>query len=313
MDDFDPVEVERVRRYGRPDWRRFVRPDWERFVHPAGHEAMRKEFALWDRAFEHPSARRLREQRDAEHRAEIAREALQIKAELAALRLERAERQRTWEAECAARKRKADLAWERLMAAFMRGDLARKANFNPDQPRDELGRWTDGGGSAQSGDDEGNLSNAAADEDDLSPQLVQDNADRLLNNHIIQNHVAKTDEELKARIRREQFPGLFRTIGRDRNGTFDSTESARDFISQTIANNPGDVARVASGQEKDSFVVWRFGYQTGREAIMDPPGSEIRIRPTYEVGVYIVHDPRADFGYRIASAYPKNFNPRTGR
>jgi hypothetical protein len=59
--------------------------------------------------------------------------------------------------------------------------------------------------------------------------------------------------------------------------------------------------------------VWRFGYQTGREAIMDPPGSEIRIRPTYEVGVYIVHDPRADFGYRVASAYPKNFNPRTGR
>ncbi len=70
MDDFDPVELERVRRYGRPDWRRFVRPDWERFVHPAGHEAMRKQFALWDRAFEHPSARRMREQRAAEERAE---------------------------------------------------------------------------------------------------------------------------------------------------------------------------------------------------------------------------------------------------
>ena len=59
--------------------------------------------------------------------------------------------------------------------------------------------------------------------------------------------------------------------------------------------------------------MWRFGYQTGREAIMDPPGSEIRIRPTYEVGVYVVHDPRSDFGYRVVSAYPKNYNPRTGR
>lgn len=28
-DDFDPVELERIRRFGRPDWRRFVRPDWE--------------------------------------------------------------------------------------------------------------------------------------------------------------------------------------------------------------------------------------------------------------------------------------------
>ncbi len=119
MNDFDPVEVERIRRWGRPDWRRFVRPDWERFVHPAGHAAMRKQFALRDRAFETPGERRLRleheerERLDAEHRAEIEHEALEIKAELAALRLERAEQQRAWEAECAARKRKADLAWER--------------------------------------------------------------------------------------------------------------------------------------------------------------------------------------------------------
>ncbi len=55
---------------GRPDWRRFVRPDWERFVHPAGHETMRKKFALWDRAFEHPSARRLRAEQELQERDE---------------------------------------------------------------------------------------------------------------------------------------------------------------------------------------------------------------------------------------------------
>ena len=69
MDDFDPVEIERVRRWGRPDWRRFVRPDWERFVHPAGHEAMRQQFALWDRAFEPPSARRMRAEQALQERA----------------------------------------------------------------------------------------------------------------------------------------------------------------------------------------------------------------------------------------------------
>jgi hypothetical protein len=223
-------------------------------------------------------------------------------------------RRMAWEAKCAAHKRWADAAWKRVMAAFMRGDFAprAKAGFNPDQPRDELGRWADGAAAVA---DSGATNDERSSEGDAdsSPQPVQDRTDRLLNRHIIDNHVAKTDEELKERIRREQFRGLFQTIGRDRNGSFDSVESARDFISQTIANNPGDVARVASGVLDESFLVWRFGYQTGREAIMDPPGSEIRIRPTYEVGVYVVHDPRSDFGYRVVSAYPKNYNPRTGR
>jgi len=99
----------------------------------------------------------------------------------------------------------------------------------------------------------------------------------------------------------------------DRNGSFDSIESARDFISQTIANNPGDVARVASGETGVKFLTWRFGYPTGREAILDTPDSEVRMRTTYEVGVLIVHDPQSDFGYRVANAFPRNFNPRTGR
>jgi hypothetical protein len=59
--------------------------------------------------------------------------------------------------------------------------------------------------------------------------------------------------------------------------------------------------------------VWRFGYQTGREAMLDAPDAEVRMRPTYEVGVLIAHDPRADFGYRVVNAFPRNFNPRTGR
>jgi hypothetical protein len=58
MDAHDLARIEYYRRWLRPDWRRLMRPDWERYVHPAGHEAMRKDFALRDRAFETPMARR---------------------------------------------------------------------------------------------------------------------------------------------------------------------------------------------------------------------------------------------------------------
>lgn len=50
----------------------------------------------------------------------------------------------------AARRRITDLEYKRLVwkadCAFLRFMLALKAGFNPDQPRDELGRWTSGGG-----------------------------------------------------------------------------------------------------------------------------------------------------------------------
>lgn len=317
MHDHEAARRAHIRRWVRPDFERWLRPDWERYVHPAGHEAVRRHIAECKAAFEPPPCARER-LRD----AQIERE--RLREEKAAI-----EREQAWEAACAERKRKADLAWERFKTTLARylaqQRLARK--YSPDQPRvpagsSEGGQWTSGRGQGTEGSDgigddrsvySDAVSQTADDEENPASQPVQDATDRLLNNHIIRDHVAKTDEELKARIRAEQFPGLFRTIGRDRNGSFDSIESARDFISQTIANNPGEVARVTSGELRDSFLVWRFGYQTGREAIMDSPGSEIRMRPTYDVGVYIAHDPRADLGYRVVTAYPRNFNPRTGR
>ena len=99
MKPSDDAQIEHYRRFGRPDWRRWLRPDWERRVNPAEREAMRKDFALRDRAFETPMARRWREQNEAreweeqerleaEHQAEIERETLELKADLASLRFE---------------------------------------------------------------------------------------------------------------------------------------------------------------------------------------------------------------------------------
>jgi len=131
MDAHDLARIAHYRRWLSPDWRRWLHPDWERFVHPAQRAAMRKDFALRDRAFETPMARRWREEQEArereeqerleaEHQREIEREALEIKAELAALRVELALRRKKWEAECAERKLRADIAWERFMAAHAR-------------------------------------------------------------------------------------------------------------------------------------------------------------------------------------------------
>jgi Bacterial CdiA-CT RNAse A domain len=128
------------------------------------------------------------------------------------------------------------------------------------------------------------------------------------------NHVGKSDAELVARIRRSQFRLFNYRSGLDRNGSFASIEDARDLISRTIGMNAGAVARVASGQLPDAFLTHRFGYVTGREAYVEPSDSEIiRIRKTYEIGVYILHNSQAELGYQIQTAYPRNFNPRIGR
>ena len=176
--------------------------------------------------------------------------------------------------------------------------LVRK--YSPDQPRVPAGNLDGGQWASGAGND------AGSNDGDFDK-------DRYLNKHIIDNHVAKTDEELKERIRKAQIRGLFFTVGMDRNGSFDSVESARDFIKRTLDNNSDAVSMVASGRSPDAFVTWRFGYETGKEAFLETPGSDIRVRKTYSVGVFIAHDTSSEFGYRIISAYPRNFNLRIGR
>src|ERR1041385_8071418 len=100
MDAREAARLEEYyRRWLRPDWRRWLHPDWERRTPPAQLKALREDFAIRGRAFEPPITRRLRNQREvrerqqqerleAEHCAEIEREALKLKAEIAELRYE---------------------------------------------------------------------------------------------------------------------------------------------------------------------------------------------------------------------------------
>jgi hypothetical protein len=156
----DLRKIEYYRRWLRPDWRRFLHPDCERGLTPEEIKAQRHDFMLRDRAFEPPIARRLRRQAEEreqrewarlewEQQEEFEREVLSLKADLASLRFELVMAELRWKAECAERKRKADIAWERFIVAFKRGDFAprAKANFNPTQERVpagsgiESGRW----------------------------------------------------------------------------------------------------------------------------------------------------------------------------
>jgi hypothetical protein len=165
----DLIAIENYRRWLRPDWRRFLPPDPERGLTREQIKAQRHDFMLRDRAFETALARRLRKEAEEreqierarlerEHWEAIEREALKLKADLAALRLELVSAGLRWKAEVAERKRRADIAWERFIAAFKRGEFAshRKANFNPRQPRvpagnSDGGQWTSGGAAGSGG------------------------------------------------------------------------------------------------------------------------------------------------------------------
>jgi hypothetical protein len=141
--DDEAARLAHIRRWGRPDFERWLRPDWERYVHPAGHDAVRREIELHRKAFEPPPCASLRLRDEAIERERLREEAIErerLREEQAALESELA-----WQARCAEHKRRADAAWDRFMAV-LRQYLSQKAGFNPDQPRDELGRWTDNGG-----------------------------------------------------------------------------------------------------------------------------------------------------------------------
>lgn len=181
-------------------------------------------------------------------------------------------------------------------------ELAIRAAFNPSQPRvpaghPDGGQWTDGDGGVI----------PAADTDRFGE-------DRYLNRHIIEEHVRKTDAELIARMQRETVRRWFISDIMDRNGSFASAENARDLIRRTIDMNPEAVVRVASGRSPLELLTHRFGFVTGKEAYREPQESEIiQMRPTYNVGVWIKHDPNSEFGYRIVTAFPRNFLARIGR
>jgi len=133
-----PVYLEQPRQ-------RWLRPDAWRFAPPNAPER-----PVWARGYQEPAW--LQAQRDRETLAELKAEEAQVEADARAIRLELAsmrhelallkrERKAQWQREIAARREANERAFQRVRAY-----LLGKANFNPEQPRDDHGRWTDAGG-----------------------------------------------------------------------------------------------------------------------------------------------------------------------
>lgn len=118
MTDINPIWLEGQRqRWLRHDWQRFIRHDAHRFMapDPNSYRSYASRLAEQHRA----------EEKQAAHDAEVRQlygDHLTLRREVAELKFE--------------------LAWRKL---------CRKHGYNPGQPRDELGRWTDTGGGANTG------------------------------------------------------------------------------------------------------------------------------------------------------------------
>jgi|SRR5688572_7486714 len=132
MSYINPIWLEGQRqRWQRHDWQRFMRHDPHRFLTPAGiAEQKRAAQAEADAALA------------AEQKA-FEEELWQVRRDLAALKGALAARRAARLREAEAPRHKSDFAWERFIETFKRYVEQQKAGFNPDQPRDDHGKWTD--------------------------------------------------------------------------------------------------------------------------------------------------------------------------
>jgi hypothetical protein len=132
--------------------------------------------------------------------------------------------------------------------------------------------------------------------------------EQLWGGHAIRDHVGKSPSELISEV--ENGIDKFKVNGIHVTNTtvmssYDSVESANDFINRLLQSNTDEVDQVANGNLNQLWIQNRFGYRTGVEAYPDEQG-QITTRDTYNAGVLIVHDDRVPRGHRVKAAYPTN-------
>ena len=196
------------------------------------------------------------------------------------------------------------IAAYRVEVAFLRLRLSLRA-YHADQPRVPAGnpnggQWTGGG---HDSDDDARIVYVSDDTDRRYTVVLSEEEAR--GGHTLREHVGKTDAELMGRVlaSKRTYPVI--SYGIKRDGSFESVETANDFVNRTLEQNASEVDDVATGKRSNAFQTSRFRYRTGREAYtagqLDP-----YLRTTYGVGIFILHEPRSPRGYRIHNAYPCN-------
>ncbi len=205
--------------------------------------------------------------------------------------------------------------------------------YSPNQPRApagsaEGGQWTSGGGGG--GGVAGSVSLLSDVEQvalNIDPNVVSDAGlggliqsvgDFIVNlldeeggvhkGHAIQDHVGRTDEWLRDRIRNSYDDRLGFLIQRDtRAGTFPSVEAANKLVNSILSRNLQIVTEVAAGRIGRAALRAMFGSPTGREAYTVDSwkrNAPIFFRVTYGAAVVIIHDKRKPKGYSVLTAFP---------
>ena len=196
--------------------------------------------------------------------------------------------------------------------------------FNPNQPRvpagnPDGGQWTSGDGGGRN--DPRVLSDAIPDNlikpgarlaqnDRLSGRPIDLLEERQQGGHTIERHVGRSHESLLREVREQaqdtQRRGDFAAGLRE--GSFPSLDAANKLVNSTLAENPTLVGQVVGGAIPWATVGKEFGSVTGYEAYARTERSQPYIRNATGVSVFILRDPSSSKGYRVHSAYPRNFD-----
>lgn len=192
---------------------------------------------------------------------------------------------------------KRHIAAERvLLAGRHLAALLGKANFNPAQPRvpagnADGGQWIGTGGDAGGSTGEGRTRVAQNEEPErYRVDLLEEERS---GGHTYRQHVGKSEEALKARVRASILADPDPERHSIRSGSFTSLDAASKLVDATLARNRDIVDLVAHGTIREQRVDAYFGSLTRYEAYAPTIRSEPRVRDAYGVGVYIRHDPSA--------------------
>jgi HK97 family phage portal protein len=180
----------------------------------------------------------------------------------------------------------------------------RLAKFNPHH--DALGRFTTADGAGGGANDDGLLHLIADEGDKFAVELSMEEQ---LGGHTVRDHVDVSDARLLEIVKTSVLHTPSRSYYKIAQGSFLSKEAANDFVNQLLQSRKSTVEAVSKGLEQDAWLEMRFGYRTGKEAFRPEPNAEPYIRATYNVGVYIQHQPRIPKGYIVRTAYPLNDYP----
>jgi hypothetical protein len=343
----DPAERER-RRWTQPNAHLWMRHDAHRFIRPDDGRFLRPGQKL-DRYWERPEylSPAMRAYAPPEAPARVARHAedhssaapaaplpksgpsygelLKLKSDLAALRVQLAVIRHAGAVRTTQGLpplTKDDPGWRIILTGLARyEDACRKAGFNPAQPRDERGRWTDGGGASGGGINDPRVLSDATPENQSIPgrryaqnesarhrSVVLEDEPRF--DHINNKHIARSDSELLDRLRGSYYRGVTLYGFQPAEGSFSDVRSGNDLINQTLQANSALVDQVAAGQVLEATLEHRLGYPTGKEAFRPDVDADPYIRKTYGVRVVIRHDPQSRRGYRLVTAFPVNERKR---